>query len=440
MIDLFVYNGWELSGGIVGNGSEHPLVSYDFNHVVNGYGYGSFTIPTTHDAVGWLEDNGCYVRVVHYRTDQQTGLRGPATELFTARVIRRDFPFGDDESGVRTYGIRAHASMLDDVEAFVNPEGNILPTSLSDTAQTRVMGATTPGTVTNLSGHFEWSGATAEAVVKNIIGRNLTRLGIPHVIAPNLGRGGAPILPTVRNNKLSEVVYPVLEAAGLRIDIRVLEGDDHFTVDVAEVADYPQLLTTDGPIEPGGMASIEAPTVTRGLIGGPGEDAARAFDYAIDAALEAEWGWISEGYRDATGFSLKWPDELDSKYRVPMWFRVRPDVEQSEKDAMTRYFQDAKTALLADGQALSTLEVKLREDSDFQFPSFLPGDRLRMQAHRDVGPVFHDRIQKVQFSKPQDGDEIVTPVLGAAVQSTDQKQMARLAAVAAAVRRLQKEK
>lgn len=438
MIDLYVYNGWELSGGIVGDGDEHPLVSYDLNHVVNGYGYGSFTIPTSHDAVEWLEDNACYVRAFHYRMTAfgKTNM----TELFTARVVRREFPFGDDESGVRTYGIRAHASLLDDVEAFVSPEGNILPTSLSDTAQTRVTGATVAGTVTNLSGHFEWVGSTAEAVVKNIIGRNLTRLGIPHVVAPDLGRGGVPILPTVRNNKLSEVVYPVLEAAGLRIDIRVSEGDEKYTIDVQEVADYPQLLTTDGPIEAGGMASIEAPTVTRGLIGGPGEDAARAFDYVTDLPTEAEWGWISEGYRDATGFSLKWPDELDSRYRVPMWFRVRPDVEQSEKDAMTRYFDDAKTALLADGQALSTLEVKLREDSDFQFPSFQPGDRLRMQAHRDVGPVFYDRIQKVQFSKSADGDETVTPVLGAAAQSSDQKRMAKIAAIATAVRRMQKEK
>lgn len=136
-----------------------------------------------------------------------------------------------------------------------------------------------------------------EAVIKTVLSENATRLGYPLVVAPSQGRG-----PTVtvqwRFHSIFERLKALLEQHNAMVD--VLMGTDGVLV-----AEYRPGVTVAKPFDilSGTLSSWEwedqPPTVTRVVVGGQGEGAARKLVPVVDVARETLWGTKIEHFVDA---------------------------------------------------------------------------------------------------------------------------------------------
>ncbi len=412
------------------------VTEHDFTAVYNGAGIGTFGVDRTHPAVQYLDQEPAWVEIEH--RDGQ---------LFTAFIEETEGPFGDAEDRTRVFAVRDHWCILDDTLAFVAPETPIAPATLAQLGQAVATGSTTAGTVTNQSGYFQWQGADAESAVRDIVSRNLARAGyVFRWASENQHRGANPALPPVRMLSLAEAILPVLKPAGLGIDVWREGGE--YVFDIIEPAEYPALLTLDGPLRPGRWKQSRV-AATDAYPGGPGDEAARAWAHTPDGAMRARFDRRIERPRDATGFTFEWPDSLSDPFRVPKHYANRPasEVPTAEKERFAAYLQQAGRAALADTVPTSTLSVTLAEDGSFQFNTpggFRLGERLRMTERlvngQPDGPVFDDRITSVRIEKPNGGDETVTPVVGGAEQSEADLLWSAISQLAARDRRRATEK
>lgn len=137
----------------------------------------------------------------------------------------------------------------------------------------------------------------AETIVKDVLRRNgLERLGLPLVLAPDLGRGALTEV-TFRMHPLADRLFPAVDVAGIGVTVEMIDGK--LRVDCVQPETYPNILTEDSRVIRSWSFAGDAPAATRGVIGAQGEGDQRVFDTFRDAARETAWGDVLEVFRDA---------------------------------------------------------------------------------------------------------------------------------------------
>lgn len=357
--------------------------------------------------------------------------------LFTG--MRRPISGSLSTDGPVQCTIQGDRRLLDNTLALVVPSGPILPTTISGTSagrlaqavQTDVAGA--DGTAQGQTGYMVWPAgvSSAEAAIKYILSANLGRAYEPVTVAPNQNRGGdaraAGILPQVRMATLAEAVQPILDWSGLTLTaVRSLQGV--VVVDVSEPEPWPGSFTVASGVVTGGTWSLTPPSATRMILGGPGQDAARAFWQVNDATgLEDEYGDRIEVFRDATGANLTWPEGLDQTLQVAKYYLLRSDVTDANKALFRAYMNAAGADGLDDGAALTSISATLAETDEFHFggtDGLQLGDELTVTAASGVD--FTDVVTEAQFAYTADAGLVVKPMLGDATTNNPGRAQARL--------------
>lgn len=345
--------------------------------------------------------------------------------------------------------------------AWVRANGAIAPTDLLATTDNALGQSWLPGggsdagpdgTTQGQTGYYLWPDgsaavggdlvSTSEAAIRRLIQANLiARLGRPVTVNPDLGRGGdaraAGMLPAVRMSKVSEALQPLLDWSGLRLRMIQSAGGTSIVAEITEPTTWGAPLTVASGIIPEGSWSMAAPTATRAVIGGPGEDVNRVFAEERDATgLEAAYGDIIEVFRDATGANLNWPASLTEAYRVAKYFQLRPEVPALDKAVLAGYLKGAGTRGLSEGVPTTGVQATLSETDTFHFggsDGIQLGDIVTVKDA--AGSVFTDRITEAKFSLTAAGFT-VEPILGDKTDDATQSLADAVAKLAAAQRKL----
>lgn len=328
-----------------------------------------------------------------------------------------------------------------DNPAYVRPAGNIVASSLTDLAQATVTGtAGASGTVKGQGGYYKWPAVSSrEAAVKAILLENLRdRLGMDVRAKPDQGRGGAATgLPRVRFSTLAEAVTPVLRAGGLTLKIWQDTTNPWLWIDVAEVTVHPQSMTAESGVLKGGSWTISPPQVTRAILGGPGEVAARAFWPMKNAALEAEWGIVLERFKDATGAGLEWVDDTADALKIAKYYLLSPYVTTAEKAAFVAYMDADAATMLVEGQPTSGLAIELSETERFHFggaDGIQLGDLVPVKAQgRDFT---QNRVTEATLTLSSNGAFTATPFVGERTNDPNRRLAQAIAAVARSQRNI----
>jgi hypothetical protein len=329
--------------------------------------------------------------------------------LRSGRIIQPKWDISP--AGLVTYQLRGDWSLLDETQAWVVPENPISPRQLGEIAQAVQVGIPVPNTVAGQSGYFAWNPelTTAEAALKDIIGRNFARLGRPVHIRDDQGRGGDPrgYLPEVRFGTLADAIRPILEASGLGVRIWQELAGGPLQLDVWEPRTHRRKLTFKSGALAGGTAGLGYPDFTRLVLMGAGDLAARAFDVIANEDLEAEIGHVIEGSHDSTGGDMKWPEGVPDEEQIPAWYRNRTDVDAA---AYQRYLDSEGEKALAEAAAKNELELTLTESPSFSFAEggYDVGDFLGITAG---GLPWQDRVTTVSLSRASNGAGSIKPAL-----------------------------
>ncbi|MDR6691338.1 hypothetical protein J2X55_002250 [Microbacterium sp. 1154] len=216
----------------------------------------------------------------------------------------------------------------------------------------------------------------SETVFKDAVAENLLRLGVPWSVAPSLGRGTATVA-SLRFHPLADKLLPGLDADHLIVALSY--DGPNVLVDVRQAKTVPGVLTIASGIPEGYKYERSGPTATRVVVGGRGEGVDREFVEFRDEALEADWGDIIEGFKDA---------------------------RNTEEGADLTI--DAREAL-AEGRPKSGISTTLNETDRFQYgTTYTEGDLVTVR----VGPI--QRAQPISVSITETAGEgvVVTPRIG----------------------------
>lgn len=135
----------------------------------------------------------------------------------------------------------------------------------------------------------------AETVARDIIRRNIERIGKPLTIPASLGRGSI-ITVRIRMHPLVDRLFPAVDEAG--IGVRIIQQGSARHLVFSERDTYPMVLSDlAGEVAEGGYR-ITAPTVTRLVCGASGKKEARIFRLKVDTARESAWGMVREEFLD----------------------------------------------------------------------------------------------------------------------------------------------
>lgn len=380
-------------------------------------------------------------------------------ELLSSGRVKN--PRGSLRSGtIVTCSLQDDWKVLSSVLAYIRPGGAVRPTSLVATDPATLGQAWLPGgassagqngTTAGQTGYYLWpdgsaaSGGiyveTAESAIKVIADQNFGRVGLNIAVAEDLRRGGDArgngILPVVRNSFLDEVIVPIADWAGLGVKVwQPAESNDMF-LDVWEPRVWEEALTLESGNVVDGDWSLSDPTATRALIGGPGEDAGRAFfDYIANDGREALYGDVLEVFKDATSATLKWPDTLADAFQTAKYYLLRPEVSDVDKSALLSAMATSWQKAQDEGAPKSGVSVELAETEDFSFwgaDGFHMGDVVTV-SKGDL--TFTDRIRECTVSIASSDSEgvKVTPSVGAKEENPDKKLASAIRRVAIAQR------
>lgn len=164
-----------------------------------------------------------------------------------------------------------------------------------------------PGSAIGSQGVHDQRTGPIETVLKGFAQANITRLGLPVTVAPSLGRGPT-VTVQMRNQKISEEVVPLLDAAGL--GVRVYQSGAGLVLDVYQPDVWPIDLSEGAGTLAGLSWTRTPPEVTRVVVGGPGDDAARVLRTRVNSAAEALWGDVIEDFVDARDIKDTDPNKL----------------------------------------------------------------------------------------------------------------------------------
>lgn len=325
--------------------------------------------------------------------------------------------------------------ILQNTVALVRPDNQIEATAISvkntanpaAEAQAWLPGGAstqgTSGTTIGQVGYYQWDSGVvySETALKTIIGENvIDRLGRPVTLATDLGRGGdiktAGKLPLVRMNRLEDVCLEILAFDGLGLTLTQATRDDTITVDVYEPDVWDMPLTVNSGVIVGGSWSIQSPTVTRTILGAPGDLADRHFvNYTTgSAALESEWGDVVEIFRDATSSAdLIYPEGVTvEELKVAKYYELRTDVSSAQKATYRASLNAAGARALSDGAPKFGITAELAETETFTFGGTTGvqlGDQVTVEGLG--GTLYTDVITECRFDF---GDQKfqVTPIVG----------------------------
>lgn len=138
----------------------------------------------------------------------------------------------------------------------------------------------------------------AETVAKAVLAANVTRLGLPVTVAPDLGRGATVSLAS-RFHPVADRLLPAIASTGIGVTVDLVEGVG-LVIDCYVPTVHTLPLTAASGVIVAGTWRRVWPTVTRVVAGSQGEAEARVFfGPLVDAAREAEWGVVIEAFIDA---------------------------------------------------------------------------------------------------------------------------------------------
>lgn len=407
-----------------------------------------FTLSRNDDMLDEIFRKGARVGITYRGVDEFSGMRRQMSGKLT-------------DTGDVQFQVQGDRRILENTLAWINPDAPIAPTSLDGTTiagraqanlargEDLVPGA--PGTVQNQTGYVSWedwsdtlggAAGSAEAAIKWLCRKNLVeRMSRPVVIAPDQGRGGDVfgMLPNIRMSSLSEGIQPILDASGLMLQVVQHPGDEFLTLDVtASEAWGPELSATSGIVADGDW-SFAPPNITRAILGGPGDIAARAFWEVRDrTGLEDEYGDVIEVFRDATSGNLQWPTTLTDPYKVAKYYLLRSDVAQADKDTFRNYLNQAGADGLLAGLPNTSVNAKLSEQGEFRYGG---EDGVRLNMWMDIkaasGQVFSDVTTEAELNLSSSGFE-VTPVLGSIKNDPTRKLAEKILQLGQAQRTMQR--
>lgn len=325
--------------------------------------------------------------------------------------------------------------ILQNTVALVRPGNQIEATAISvknvDNAAAQAQawlpgGATTQGTsgtTIGQVGYYQWASSVtySETALKTIIGENvITRLGRPVTLATDLNRGGnikaAGKLPEVRMRRLDDVCLEILSFDGLGLTLQQATRANTITVDVYEPDVWDMPLTVNSGVVVGGSWSIQSPTTTRAILGGPGDLADRHFiNYTTgSSALEAAWGDVVEVFKDATSSAdLIYPEGITvEEQKVAKYYELRTDVTTAQKTTYRNSLNAFGAKAIADGSPKFGITAELSETETFTFGGTTGvqlGDTVTIEGLG--GTLYEDIITECKFDF---GDQKfqVTPIVG----------------------------
>lgn len=396
-------------------------------------------------------------------------------------------------TGNRTYWIRDDRGILDDTLAWVKPmHGNVAaqigPLSLGDDGQ---WWGTVPlqgtGDLTGAVGYYDWTNGelpsidgvqpkpfdglptSTEDAIRKLYFENLYRRNgaLPPGLYRNSGHRGLLIssvadLPQVRFGKLSDYINPMADAAGLIVRVLREHGeylqDDPITpqfwgeggaflLEITEPREWPAALTAESGVvvEPSTWVLTD-PTVTRAVVAGQGDLAARVLkqypsqhDLGLLGWMSADEDriqWISEIFRDATGTAPTWPASVPDLLKVAAYFEFRPEPLPADVATFLNALDAAGADALGAGAPTSGLSITLAETPGFHYggdDGIWLGDITTLRD--PSGLEFTDSLSEVTIAYDDSGTK-VTPKIGNRQDDPTRQIYDRIAALAAAQRKL----
>lgn len=286
----------------------------------------------------------------------------------------------------RTYYVSGDFSLLGQTLGWPNPTGDETQQGDDDA-------------------YYEATGP-AETVALSLLNLNKVRQKTPITIAASLGRG-TPISVRTRMHKLSDKLFPLVAQSG--VALRLIQSGTSVLASGYVGALNTEPLTEASGVVVRGSYTLQPPTATRAMVGGPGQGTERKWRLVVDTAAETLWG-------------QSWEVQVDAR-----------DVDEADLDWAAKLDARGWEALRA-GAATATVNVELSETEDFKFPTYNIGDQYPVQFAD--GTIITDRITRIDISAtPSDGVEI-TPFLGNIEDSTEAQIMKAVSNIARSVRDL----
>lgn len=349
--------------------------------------------------------------------------------------------------GTVTVQVQDDWRWLRNINAYVVPGGNVKADSLTDMAQSvNPSGAyTPPGTIRNREGRYVWPSTPtvlpAETAVHKFLETHLkfrwreefgdNGPNFPYRFSGAYDQGRGPdvrgILPQVRFDSLESVVVPLLQAGNLGLRFKQTPGDLHEGIrganawEMWEPKVWAHTFTPDSGVLRDGEWSMEYPNTTNVIIGGPGEEAARAFRrYENTHNLKTEYEDLIDGFKDATGAPVYWPETVTDEWKkVPMYYHLMGEIPADRKTAFETFLNTAGAKALTEGAPTSGVSLELAESEGFQYGDgpdrFRTGDILTVAPSAETaltGLTFTDRITSTTITMSRDTGVTVTPQLG----------------------------
>lgn len=265
-----------------------------------------------------------------------------------------------------------------------------------------------PGAAITAQGSSEYLTVSgpAETVVKTLLAGAISRLGLPITVATDHGRGAHIEVPA-RMDKPVDVLYPLVDQAGIGVTVRQVGAG--LVLDCYEPTEWPLELSEEGGTILGGSWSLMPPEMTRvvGAFDGDGVD--RVYRAYVDAAAETTWGDVIEGVIDARD--------------------LKHDDAGFEAAALARM-----KAAVAAATAKAGLSLTLAETSVFRYggTGVHVGDILTASLGRDDVPVT-DVLREATLTWSKAG-ALVTPVVGERRDDPDTALVRAVSAIARSLR------
>jgi hypothetical protein len=375
--------------------------------------YGNFSIAADNPHIAALQTPGARVTVVY---QEELVLSGPINS-WQGDVM--DQVIGDKKKAEQVLWFPVPSRPLNPTAIGGNP-AQLGQASIRDNTKPLVQ-----GTVDNQYPYYQWPdgvGATAETAIKHAVKVQMVdRLGLDITILPDQRRGPdvTSILPDVRFDPLTEVLFPMLDVSGLEYRIWQDELTAGLKFDVVSPGSMPQPLTTDSGIILEGSYTVQSPSATRAIVGGPGETSARIFDgiegrgFQTDA--ERKWFIIRESFRDkSSGTDLTWPTSTTANpftdaQKVAKYY---PFVATAKNwGNLQRALAAEEQRGLQAGAQTTSFSLKLAESETFFYGKngYHVGDRVTIVIH---GQTFTDQIARVYLTYTRDSGIRIEPEVG----------------------------
>jgi hypothetical protein len=366
------------------------------------------------------------------------------------------------QTGSVSFTVESDWRILQNTLAWVRPDNTLEASTISikneshatDQAQAYLLGGAstqgTSGTTIGQTGYYSWPSAVvySETALKHIIEVNAkTRLGRPLTIATDLGRGGdiktAGKLPGIRFDRLEDTCLEILSFDGLGLTIQQAPRTSTITVDVYTPTTWDMPLTADSGVIVDGSWSVNYPSATRVILGGPGDLADRMFKGYVDGTgLEAQYGDIIERFRDATSSAdMIWPEQPFSvDLQVAKYYLLRSEITAAQKTTFTNSLAASAKIALDEGLPTAGINATLSETETFHFggtDGIQLGDTVQVQGL--TGLLYTETVTAAEFTYTQD-EFTVNPIIGTRSDDPTYQLAETIRTIATAQRRISKDR